>query len=104
MRLANAEDRKPEDADANCGETDDRGTEEKQNYKEEDDVVNGEDLGRLHEHPVDGLEYVDVCEKIAAVSLADAILCFVDTSDEHAGEDKKNDDDQQDAANEFYGA
>lgn len=102
--LANLEESDPQEPDTNGGNSDDRRREEEENQKKEQYVINGKDLGRLNENPVDRLEDVDMPEDVAAADLAGRILGLVDTSDEHAGEDEESYNHEEKAANEFQRA
>jgi len=48
MRLPDTEDGKPEDADADRSQTDDARAKEDQHDEEEDDIIDGENLGGFH--------------------------------------------------------
>ena len=94
VAFADLEYGEPEEADACGGNAHDRGGEEEEHKKQEQDVVDGEDLGGLDEDPVDRLEDVDVAEDVAAVGAANGVLGLVDARDEHAGEGEEGDDDE----------
>jgi len=97
MRLSDSEECDPQKSDTDCRNADDAGGEKEHSDEQEDDIVDREDLCGLDQKPVDRLEYVVVSQEEATVSFADRILRFVDTRDEHAGEDQKNDDDHEES-------
>lgn len=104
MSFSDTEYRDPKDSDTNCCNTNDAGCEEEHGDEQEDDVVDGKDLRRLDQDPVDWVEDINVTEKMTTMFLADGVFRFVNASDEHADPDQKNDNDQEEAQYELYGA
>lgn len=76
--LADPEDANPEEPDPNCRDANKRATEEKKNEECEQDIIDWEDLGRPHQHPIDWVEDVDVSKNISAAVLAEGVLGLVD--------------------------
>lgn len=101
VALADGEEHEPEKADSHGSNAYDGGGEKEEGEKEEDNVVDGEDLRCLDEDPIDGLEDVDVTKNITASGFANGVLGFVDARDEHGDEDEEAKDHEKYTAEEF---
>ena len=104
MSFSDSKDCDPEQSDADGCYTDNTCAEEEHGDQQEDDIVDGEYLRSLDQDPVDRLEDVGISQQVATVSLADRVLCFVNSRDEHAREDQKDNNDQQSPKDEFDGS
>lgn len=71
MTLSYLEKPEPKESNAHCSNPDNGAGEEEDNQKEEDDIVNREDLGGNYEYPIDRVEDIDVTKNVSAMALAD---------------------------------